>query len=70
MKSITFEIEISDDGEAFVRLPEGPGQQQNAAKVAPLTIKIAEAIGPVEERHIGNHTHTHDNHTHDNHTHA
>lgn len=68
-RRITFTIDISEDGEtATLRLPEGRGKERDAAKIADLTIKIADSIGPVEERHIGNHDHHHDGHNH-SHTH-
>lgn len=70
-RRITFTIEISDDGEtAELRLPEGRGKERDAAKVADLTIAIADAIGPVVERHIGDHDHHHHDHHHGHdHTH-
>lgn len=56
-KIVSFTIEINDNGDAVIRLPEGPGQQGDAAKVAPLTEQIAEKIGKIVERHVGEHHH-------------
>ena len=69
-RPVTFTIEINLEGEAYVRLPEGRGQQRDANAIAPLTIQIAEAIGPVKERHIGDHEHhEHGHRSHDQHDH-
>ena len=69
MKSITFEIEMDENGDAIIRLPEGKGQQRDAATVADLTLKLANLLGRVKERHVGDHHH-HD-HGHDHgHVHA
>jgi len=67
MKNITFTIEINEDGDAIIRLPEGKGQQPAAATVADLTESIAKAMGRIKERHIGDHHHGdhHHNHNHD-----
>lgn len=54
---IKFDIEIDNNGEAIIRLPEGPGQQKDAAEVASLTEKIAKFLGRIKERHIGKHHH-------------
>ena len=67
-KQITFEIEIDDNGDAFIRLPEGPGQQGQAAKVADLTEAIANELGTIAERHVGDHHHgIHGHHHHHDH---
>jgi hypothetical protein len=67
MRNITFDIEFDDDGKAIIRLPEGKGQQRDAAVVADLTEKLAGLLGEVEERHIGDHHHHDHGHDH-NHT--
>ena len=66
MKHVTFTVEINDDGDAILRLPEGRGQQADAASVAKLTEDLAAKLGKVKERHIGGHHHHHhgDNHHH------
>ena len=72
-RQVTFEIEINDDGDAVIRLPEGPGQQRDANAVAPLTERIAKAIGTLKERHVGDHEHHTHNHLsshHQNHQNA
>lgn len=68
MKNITFHIEIDDDGDATIRLPEGKGQQRDAAVVADLTEDLANLMGSIKERHIGDHHHHDHGHTH-NHNH-
>lgn len=64
-RQVNFTIEINDDGEAIMRLPEGKGQQRDANAVAPLTEQIAKALGTIKERHVGAHHHHHDDHHHD-----
>lgn len=54
---VTFKIEVTDQGDVIIRLPEGKGQQLDAAKVADLTKELAEAIGKITERHVGAHHH-------------
>lgn len=66
MRTITFTIEVNSAGEAVIRLPEGPGQQQNAAETAKLTDQISKLIGKVKERHIGDHHHHDHGHNHVN----
>jgi hypothetical protein len=68
MKNITFHIEIDEDGDATIRLPEGKGQQGDASKVDDLTLKLAKMLGRVKERHVGDHHH-HDHGTDHNHNH-
>lgn len=65
MRNITFEIEINNDGDAVIRLPEGKGQQRDAAVVDDLTLGIAKLLGKVKERHVGDHHHHDSDHTHD-----
>lgn len=67
MRTITFNIEINEAGNAVIRLPEGAGQQQNANTVASLTEQIAKAIGKIKERHIGDHHHHDHDHSHHHH---
>ena len=57
MAVIKFEVEVDSEGEAIIRLPEGPGQQRNAGIVASFTEKLAKLLGKVKERHIGHHHH-------------
>jgi hypothetical protein len=48
----TIEVEFNDDGSATIRLPEGKSMRvADPAKVAALTQKLAEAMGPIIERH-------------------
>lgn len=71
MRSITFEIEFNDEGDAVIRLPEGKGQQRDAATVADLTLELAKRLGKVKERHVGDHHHHDHHHDHGgNHVHA
>jgi hypothetical protein len=57
MAQINFTIEVVD-GKATIRLPEGRRQKSDAAALEDLTLKISDALGDVEERHIGDHVHT------------
>jgi len=68
MRNITFEIEIDSDGDATIRLPEGKGQQRDAAVVADLTNDLAKLMGSVKERHIGGHHHHDTGHDHNHQT--
>ena len=54
---VTFEIEVTPEGDAKILLPEGPGQQRNASRVAKFTEKLANLLGRIKERHIGKHHH-------------
>ena len=64
-RQITITVEIGNDGEATIRLPEGKGQQRNANAAAAFTDQLSKAMGTVKERHIGDHHHHHDDHNHD-----
>jgi hypothetical protein len=64
VRNITFEIEFDDEGNATIRLPEGKGQQRDAAAVDDLTLKLAELLGRVKERHVGDHHHHDHGHDH------
>jgi len=67
-RQITFEIEVDEQGNATIRLPEGRGKERDAAIVDDLTLKIAKAMGTIKERHVGDHDHHHTDGTH-THTH-
>lgn len=64
-RQVTFQIEITSEGDAKITLPEGPGQQRDANAAATLTEKIAKALGPIKERHVGDHHHHAHDHGHD-----
>lgn len=63
-RQVNFTVEITPDGKAIIRLPHGRGQQRDAAAVKDLTLELAEALGEVEERHIGDHHHHDHGHDH------
>ena len=65
---ISFDVEFNDDGTAIIRHPDGRMKEVNAAKLADLTMALAEGLGEIKERHVGDHEHTHDDTTTD-HTH-
>ena len=51
------DVEFNDDGTANIRLPEGKSLRvSDPAKVAELTLKLAQKLGPIIERHAA-HTH-------------
>jgi len=53
------DVEFNDDGSATIRLPEGKTMSvKDPAKVAALTLKLAEKLGPIIERHKA-HSHIH-----------
>ena len=53
------DVEFNDDGTANIRLPEGKSiMVKDPAKVAELTLKLAQKLGPIIERHAA-HTHIH-----------
>ena len=53
------DVEFNDDGSATIRLPEGKSLSvKDPAKVAALTQKLADALGPIIERHAA-HSHIH-----------
>ena len=55
----TIEVEFNSDGTATVKLPEGKSMRvSDPAKVAALTLKLAESLGPIIERHKA-HSHIH-----------
>ena len=59
---ITFTVEFNDDGTAIIRHPDGRMKAANAAELADLTLQLGEALGTIEERHVGDHDHHHTDH--------
>ena len=55
---VTFKINVTENGDIILRLPEGKAQQVDASKVSGLTEALAKALGTVAERHVG-HEHGH-----------
>lgn len=71
MAIVNITVDFNDDGTATVRTPEGKVLRVDSAKIAELTLKLAQGMGPIIERHKP-HTHVHlddDNHEH-THEHA
>lgn len=64
---VNITIEFNEDGTADIRVPEGPGQQRKAAKAAEFTEKLANTVGKIKERHVGDHHHGHDHQSTTNH---
>jgi hypothetical protein len=56
---VTFE-----NGQMKIEIPHGRAQQVDASKVEDLTLKLAEAMGEVTERHVGDHHHHDHGHDH------
>jgi len=68
---VTIEMFLDAQGNLRIEIPHDANRQRNANAAADFTMKLAKAIGQVQERHIGDHEH-HDhrgNHT-GNHTHT
>jgi len=70
-RPVTLEISIDDAGNLRIDIPHGKNKARDASAAADFTIQLAEAIGDIEERHIGDHTHNidgsitfHDRNTH------
>jgi hypothetical protein len=58
-------ITVAEDGTATIEIPHGKNRQRDANAAASFTDKLGKALGPVLERHIGDHDHHHHDHDHD-----
>ncbi len=54
---VTLEITLDAEGNLRIDIPHGANKARDANAAADFTTKLAEAIGDVTERHIGDHTH-------------
>lgn len=61
---VVLEITIDDNGNVRIDIPHGSNQARDANAAADFTDKLANLIGDVEERHIGDHEHHHHDHNH------
>lgn len=70
---VTLEISLDSKGNLRIDIPHDRNQARNANAAADFTDKLARAIGDIDERHIGDHTHhvdgsiTYHDHNHQSH---
>ena len=58
-------ITVAEDGTATIEIPHSKNRQRDASAAADFTDALGKALGPVLERHIGDHDHHHHDHGHE-----